>query len=160
MVSYFFHLCNNNLISISLNPYCSGRWSRTLFVSGTSFDCFSRLNPYCSGRWSRTRPNSNDGDTAACLNPYCSGRWSRTRNGDVRHTAMCLNPYCSGRWSRTCRPIVATRGVSVLILIVVEDGLVQANNITNNLNQKVSLNPYCSGRWSRTMLSCKCSAWN
>ena len=38
---------------------------------------------------------------------------------------ICLNPYCSGRRSRTgCRPIVATRAVSVLILIVVEEGLV------------------------------------
>ena len=39
----------------SLNPYCSGRWSRTFktikIMKGTK-----SLNPYCSGRWSRTRP--------------------------------------------------------------------------------------------------------
>ena len=39
------------------------------------------------------------------LNPYCSGRWSRT---DIRHTAMSAR--------------------QVLILIVVEDGLVQAQD--------------------------------
>ena len=38
---------------VSLNPYCSGRWSRTgkkhrLYVDSCG------LNPYCSGRWSRT----------------------------------------------------------------------------------------------------------
>ena len=62
-----------------LNPYCSGRWSRT--YSPQRYVCSSdvlilivvedglvphshgpqpqlilRLNPYCSGRWSRTRP--------------------------------------------------------------------------------------------------------
>ena len=38
-----------------LNPYCSGRWSRTQcsFCTSVLLDC---LNPYCSGRWSRTRP--------------------------------------------------------------------------------------------------------
>ena len=40
---------------LSLNPYCSGRWSRTggaLALRQVSMG----LNPYCSGRWSRTRP--------------------------------------------------------------------------------------------------------
>ena len=38
---------------VSLNPYCSGRWSRTLiFITQSAIiDC---LNPCCSGRWSRT----------------------------------------------------------------------------------------------------------
>ena len=39
----------------SLNPYCSGRWSRTSYTSFGIGDVIS-LNPYCSGRWSRTRP--------------------------------------------------------------------------------------------------------
>ena len=38
-----------------LNPYCSGRWSRTaVFIKNPSWSV--GLNPYCSGRWSRTRP--------------------------------------------------------------------------------------------------------
>ena len=41
------------------------------------------------------------------------------------------------------------REKSVLILIVVDDGLVQAINVELRI-QNVSLNPYCSGRWSRT----------
>ena len=46
---------HNDLRYMSLNPYCSGRWSRT----GTRpalIHAIISLNPYCSGRWSRTRP--------------------------------------------------------------------------------------------------------
>ena len=39
--------------------------------------------------------------------------------------------------------------VSVLILIVVEDGLVQDGETAYNWAPG-GLNPYCSGRWSRT----------
>ena len=38
---------------------------------------------------------------------------------------------------------------SVLILIVVEDGLV-LETLSQYNNAKRCLNPYCSGRWSRT----------
>ena len=37
------------------------------------------LNPYCSGRWSRTSRAVQGQDDGISLNPYCSGRWSRTR---------------------------------------------------------------------------------
>ena len=37
----------------SLNPYCSGRWSRTTQVPLITLEVWC-LNPYCSGRWSRT----------------------------------------------------------------------------------------------------------
>ena len=36
-----------------LNPYCSGRWSRTSVTIERYED--GGLNPYCSGRWSRTQ---------------------------------------------------------------------------------------------------------
>ena len=36
------------------------------------------LNPYCSGRWSRTTPTVHKFAVKTGLNPYCSGRWSRT----------------------------------------------------------------------------------
>ena len=36
------------------------------------------LNPYCSGQWSRTTLIGSDMTLAECLNPYCSGQWSRT----------------------------------------------------------------------------------
>ena len=34
----------------SLNPYCSGRWSRTLLAKLVELLGLLRLNPYCSGR--------------------------------------------------------------------------------------------------------------
>ena len=36
------------------------------------------LNPYCSGRWSRTRRSARTTSSTICLNPCCSGQWSRT----------------------------------------------------------------------------------
>ena len=39
----------------------------------------------------------------------------------------------------------------VLILIVVDDGLVHINDDAR-AEAALSLNPYCSGRWSRTYL--------
>ena len=42
----------------SLNPYCSGRWSRTVKRVVLDISQVS-LNPYCSGRWSRTPMLSN-----------------------------------------------------------------------------------------------------
>ena len=38
----------------SLNPYCSGRWSRTDATNQTTNIRLAGLNPYCSGKWSRT----------------------------------------------------------------------------------------------------------
>ena len=62
----------------SLNPYCSGQWSRTI-----TFDLetcsLSRLNPYCSGQWPRTVSNVRFTMSQFGLNPYCSGQWPRTQ---------------------------------------------------------------------------------
>ena len=83
------------------------------------------LNPYCSGRWSRTKKQMI-ADFLYCLNPYCSGRWSRTKKQMIADFLYCLNPYCSGRWSRTLKLLIILLLIfKVLILIVVEDGLVQ-----------------------------------
>ena len=51
------HTSNNYKINkdMSLNPYCSGQWSRTSKQS-VSLSVKPSLNPYCSGQWSRTRP--------------------------------------------------------------------------------------------------------
>ena len=38
----------------SLNPCCSGQWSRTLAKSVLKHTTKPCLNPCCSGRWSRT----------------------------------------------------------------------------------------------------------
>ena len=110
------------------------------------------LNPYCSGRWSRTGEKVTLTDEVGSLNPYCSGRWSRTHAHLFKSRKyLCLNPYCSGRWSRTAViNRVELSVVDVLILIVVEDGLVQTKQNTNK-NKRFCLNPYCSGRWSRTV---------
>ena len=61
------------------------------------------LNPYCSGRWSRTVSASEQpmpGDVVLILIVVEDGL-VLGKDGDIRHSAMCLNPYCSGRWSRT-----------------------------------------------------------
>ena len=85
------------------------------------------------------------------LNPCCSGRWSRTECFKMfRHLLNSLNPCCSGRWTRTFRTLLEfVMEKSVLILVVVEDGLVQLD-YGNNRSSLISLNPCCSGRWSRT----------
>ena len=63
-----------------------------------------------------------------------------------------LNPYCNGRWSRTPNAWHSCKqGGSVLILIVMEDGLVRCHiSVLHGFN--IGLNPYCNGRWSRTSL--------
>ena len=61
-----------------------------------------------------------------------------------------LNPYCSGIWSRSiaqkCWKLMYQ---NVLILIVVEYGLGEVDELPNGLTS-ASLNPYCSGIWSRS----------
>ena len=42
------------ILRSSLNPYCSGRWSRTCQIDKLNPNWEKSLNPYCSGRWSRT----------------------------------------------------------------------------------------------------------
>ena len=86
-----------------------------------------RLNPYCSGRWSRTMFGQDVfTPQTRCLNPYCSGQWSRTIitiSSSARNSG--LNPYCSGQWSRTVVYLTPNfLQVYVLILIVVDNGLV------------------------------------
>ena len=45
----------------------------------------------------------------------------------MQELQLRLNPYCSGRWSRTYATCKARRVAwTILILIVVEDGLVQS----------------------------------
>ena len=41
---------------MSLNPCCSGQWSRTNSKLIKWRQKLLRLNPCCSGQWSRTRP--------------------------------------------------------------------------------------------------------
>ena len=109
------------------------------------------LNPYCSGRWSRTGSTSTSRYLKFVLilivvEDGLVLLWELL----LRLSAIRLNPYCSGRWSRTVMVIgIVCCLVLVLILIVVEDGLV------HKLVELCSvpcygLNPYCSGRWSRT----------
>mgnify|MGYP007015382370 CR=1 FL=1 len=101
MVSHMMYLMIFTLIC-SLNPYCSGRWSRThdefnkrvekyvliLIVVDNSLvpremegihASMASLNPYCSGQWPRTQQTLNRRWFTESLNPYCSGQWPRTR---------------------------------------------------------------------------------
>ena len=61
-----------------LNPYCSGRWSRTGSKCRHAKKAAMGLNPCCSGRWSSTNKIHTIMDTLGGLNPCCSGRWSST----------------------------------------------------------------------------------
>ena len=68
------------------------------------------------------------GAMSQCLNPCCSGRWSRTLSEQI--SLQCINPYCSGQWSRTLTTAYqAVKLPSVLILVVMEDGLVLAADL-------------------------------
>ena len=88
----------------------------------------------------------------SCLNPCCSGRWSRTLAKHLTNTfasVLILVVVEDGLvpWVVRINPKVA----KVLILVVVEDGLVLWQLLKVKL-QDSSLNPCCSGRWSRTLL--------
>ena len=109
------------------------------------------LNPYSSGRWSKTVLFDYDGGAQRSLNPYSSGRWSKTeRVIDNCLLNVSLNPYSSGRWSKTCDSVYVTyRGKDVLILILVEDGR-RRSRLAGVKHCNCCLNPYSSGRWSKT----------
>ena len=49
-----------------------------LMISTSKGLTHASLNPCCSGRWSRTELSNVDGVVNISLNPCCSGRWSRT----------------------------------------------------------------------------------
>ena len=134
MVSYSQMLCLMVSNVMCLNPYCSGRWSRTRKKWYKS-NPFCSLNPYCSGQWSRTWWNYPlDRWSRNRLNPYCSGQWSRTNEiGKKGYLAERLNPYCSGRWSRTGKVVFGGGNHVVLILIVVDNGLVLTQTVDNSL---------------------------
>ena len=151
MVSYTHDCIEVRINKVSLNPYCSGRWSRTSKRHG----CWETqqvlilivVEDGLVQAWKQMQSRQEGGVLILIvvedglvhsqfiatkfadmsLNPYCSGRWSRT----LQHllcllSQMSLNPYCSGRWSRTGYSVRVGRELkSVLILIVVEDGLVQ-----------------------------------
>ena len=83
------------------------------------------LNPCCSGRWSRTLVPVSVTDDNGGLNPCCSGRWSRTtsRGEDqwLRSLVLILVVVEDGLVPRKFSPKLEKE---VLILVVVEDGLV------------------------------------
>ena len=63
------------------------------------------LNPYCSGRWSRTAKYINDTNfrfDVLILIVVEDGLVLQLLLCLRVSTDECLNPYCSGRWSRTC----------------------------------------------------------
>ena len=108
----------------SLNPYCSGRWSRTTEYQFKPFEKV-RLNPYCSGRWSRTLG----------VWQFFTIKWivlilivvedglvhSRRNKSDNQHQVLILIVVEDGL---VHRDVIVDYEHKVLILIVVEDGLV------------------------------------
>ena len=98
------------------------------FHQGSFKNCHNRLNPYCSGRWSRTSHIAQRfSRQRKGLNPCCSGRWSRTARTIVMNTVdefvLILVVVDNGLvlrihyWRRV--------GSTVLILVVVDNGLVR-----------------------------------
>ena len=62
------------------------------------------LNPYCSGRWSRTEQLIAIEHLQCCvliLIVVEDGLVQAVTKRDAYRTDISLNPYCSGRWSRT-----------------------------------------------------------
>ena len=92
----------------SLNPCCSGRWSRTWYEEQEVF------------AWKEVLILVVVDDGLVLMSAISVGK-----NGDVS-----LNPCCSGRWSRTIMSqITVGRDGDVLILVVVDDGLVHFNAV-------------------------------
>ena len=93
--------CASLLAEKSLNPYCSGQWSRT--------------GNFVINRWEKSR-----------LNPYCSGQWSRTINSKLiikwRQQVLILIVVDNGLVQHM--KMNKIRVAKVLILIVVDNGLV------------------------------------
>ena len=87
---------------ICLNPYCSGRQSRTTLEKSGEADIYRVLILIVVDDGLVLINLATSEEFEFCLNPYCSGRWSRTKLSVVLvSSTLSLNPYCSGRWSRT-----------------------------------------------------------
>ena len=120
---------HKNTFKNSLNPCCNGRWSLTRAATARHKPLRTRLNPCCNGRWSLTAHRGMDSG--------CAG--------------LCLNPCCNGRWSLTDASSVQPKVYTVLILVVMEDGL-WLEYIDGAFDMvEESLNPCCNGRWSLTV---------
>ena len=114
------------------------------------------LNPYCSGRWPRTLKDSLDKSEeiqVVLILVVVEDGLVQSARGKIwsDFSIKSLNPCCSGRWSRTPLNFFYKFLCIVLILVVVDDGLVLKVQYTFGTIKKC-LNPCCSGQWSRTRL--------
>ena len=66
-------------IQLSLNPCCSGRWSRTVLFEKTKMTKLNVLILVVVEDGLVHDELHTYARSTACLNPCCSGRWSRTR---------------------------------------------------------------------------------
>ena len=85
-----------------LNPYCSGRWSRTgNQLSHRRYSLVLILIVVEDGLvLAVSFPNTVELTTVLILIVVEDGLVQATKHQD-RTYKLCLNPYCSGRWSRT-----------------------------------------------------------
>ena len=97
------------MVKNSLNPCCSGQWSRT-HIRVVPPCASLRLNPCCSGQWSRTDEEGNysEGEVNVLILVVVD-------NGLVRLEEM--KAACNG---------------AVLILVVVDNGLVPTISVGKN----------------------------
>ena len=111
---------------MSLNPYCSGQWPRTVLLDKSRIDCLMSLNPCCSGQWSRTMTLRmvKYGLKVLILVVVDNGL-VQVFDDNTIEIVECLNPCCSGQWSRTIANYdLQGNNDEVLILVVVDNGLV------------------------------------
>ena len=71
-----------------------------LFIINFIFNSLS-LNPCCSGRWSRTRGYLGGMDANVLILVVVEDGLVLTDEGTLKLKVTSLNPCCSGRWSRT-----------------------------------------------------------
>ncbi len=84
------------------------------------------LNPCCSGRWSRTVEFGSLQNGVLSLNPYCSGQWSRTYIIKLNAIVLAVLILVVMEDGLILNAIDRKRGIlpRVLILVVMDNGLV------------------------------------
>ena len=143
----------NNAVKFSLNPCFSGRWSLICgrCVGKRVVSSVLILVLVEDGLWWQRQNRLRSYLRVLILVLVEDGLWQLL--AVLSWLLICLNPCFSGRWSLTfvtsCKRVQSTEVLTVLILVLVEDGLWPKPKV-HWLNHSC-LNPCFSGRWSLTL---------